>query len=85
VAFGVGPDLYAMDTPFTPQEQRECEIALAYIDDMAAWYDEESEDGSKLDFALRILDQIDRRGRLSPGMHSWCAECVREKYSSQPG
>ena len=65
----------------TEQENRECESALAYVDDMSEWYDAEAEGGSKLEFALKILDQIDRRGRLSQSQRDWCENRIRERYA----
>ena len=71
-----------MNTDLTQNDLRECESALAYIEDMTAWFDEKSEDGTRLDFALRILDQIDRRGNLSHSQKAWCESRVREIYST---
>lgn len=71
-----------MDSQLTEQDTRECESALAYIDDMAAWHDEDTGEGSKLEFALRILDQIDRRGDLTAAMKAWCDTQIRSRYTS---
>ncbi|HEY3413221.1 MAG TPA: hypothetical protein VGM51_09210 [Armatimonadota bacterium] len=70
-----------MNTDLTPDDLRECESAMSYIEDMTAWFDEEAEEGTKLDFALRILDQIDRRGSLSRSQKAWCETRVRERYA----
>jgi hypothetical protein len=69
-----------METSLSEQDRRECESALAYISDMAAWHEDEAGEGSKLDFALRILDQIDRRGRLTAAMRAWCETRIRAEY-----
>ena len=74
--------MHAMNIELSDNDLRECESAMSYIEDMAAWFDEETEEGSKLDFALRILDQINRRGRLSPAQKAWCEERVRAVYGA---
>ena len=71
-----------MNTDLTQNDLRDCESAMSYIEDMTAWFEEESEDGTRLDFALRILDQIDRRGNLSRSQKTWCESRVREIYSA---
>lgn len=73
--------MHGMNTELTQDDLRECESALAYIDDMTAWFDEETEEGTKLAFALRILEQIDRRGSLSGSQRLWCESRVREIYA----
>jgi hypothetical protein len=65
-----------------PEEEvpQQCRSALAYIDDMSEWYEDDVEERSRLEYALQILNQIEMQGRLSGAEAAFCAERVREKY-----
>lgn len=68
-----------MPEALSEQDLKECESALAYVHDMSEWFDAEAEGDSRLDYALRILDQIDRRGSLSRAQLAWCEQRLRDE------
>jgi len=55
----------------TPASQAKCDLALSYIQEMTAWYDEEMEGEPLTVYALRILDQVDKRTPLTPDERAW--------------
>lgn len=56
------------------------ESALAYIEDMSAWYDEEAEGAPKIAYARQILDQIERRGELTPEESAWVSDRLADRF-----
>lgn len=64
----------------SPEALARCESALAYIEDMSAWYDEDVEGEPKRAFARKILTQIERRGDLAPTETAWVESRLNERY-----
>lgn len=61
-----------MDGRLDSESRNRCDKILAYVEDMSEWYDEDLEGAPKRDFALRILDQIDDRDKLTRDERSNC-------------
>jgi hypothetical protein len=64
----------------SPESQARCDTALAYIQHMAAWYDEELEDEPKRVFAHRILDQAEKRTPFTTRERAWLEERIDAEF-----
>jgi hypothetical protein len=63
-----------------PESQARCDLALAYIEQMVAWYDEEMEEEPKRVFAHRILHQADKRTPFNTQERAWLEERINAEY-----
>jgi hypothetical protein len=64
-------------TELSPESQARCDIALGYVQQMIAFYDEDLEDDPKIVFAHRVLDQVDKRTPLTPEERTWLEDKIR--------
>lgn len=72
-SYPVIPRIPAMPQ-LSPSSQAKVDLALSYIQEMVAWYDEEMEDAPLSDYVRGVIDQVDKRTPLTDEERAWLEE-----------
>jgi hypothetical protein len=54
-----------------PDSQAKCDLALSYVQEMIAWYDEDMEDEPLAAYVRDVIDQVDKRTPLTDAERAW--------------
>lgn len=62
-----------------------CATALSYIEEMTAWFDEDVESETRLDFARKVLAEIEQKGKLGRDELAYCEERLNVMFGHGHG
>lgn len=60
----------------SPESQAKCDLALSYIQEMIAWYDEDLEDAPLAEYVRGVIHQVDKRTPLTDLERAWLEEQI---------